>query len=217
MNTSRSPGVVPATRPHSRAATSQTGSASKFGVFARYSMRTGKLRPSETSVSQGARYSRRAPVSRVADITTIRRSGRVVAWICLARASEMSPYRWRSWNSSKMRTLTPLREGSNDIRRSRIPSVTKRILVFSPARDSSRIWYPTVSPSGDPTSSATRRASIRVASLRGCRTTASPRSPSRPWRRSICGICVDFPEPVGACTIRRPDPRIAATIRASSS
>ncbi len=91
MNTKKSPSVCPATRAHSRAATSHTGSLSKFTVFGRYSIATGKLRPSEVRISQGARYSASTCASSVADITTIFRSGRVVAWICIARASDMSP------------------------------------------------------------------------------------------------------------------------------
>ena len=55
MKMRTSPLVVPATRSHSRAATSQTGSASKSTGFARYSIRTGKPRPFDTSTSQGAR------------------------------------------------------------------------------------------------------------------------------------------------------------------
>ena len=78
MNTSMSPSVSPATRSHSRAATSHTGSWSKFGERCRYSIATGKLRPCETSTSHGARYCRSIPASSVADITMIFRSGRVV-------------------------------------------------------------------------------------------------------------------------------------------
>ena len=73
------------------AATSQTGCVSKLGVFARYSIRTGNVRPCETRTSQGSRYSRSAPASSVADMTTILRSGRAVRCICSARASVMSP------------------------------------------------------------------------------------------------------------------------------
>jgi len=91
MNTSISPSSSPATRSHSRAATSHTGSWSKFGERCKYSIATGKLRPCDTSTSHGARYCRSMPASSVADITMIFRSGRVVCWIWIARASEMSP------------------------------------------------------------------------------------------------------------------------------
>ena len=54
-NTKKSPSVCPATRAHSRAATSHTGSFSKLTALGRYSIATGKLRPCEVRISQGAR------------------------------------------------------------------------------------------------------------------------------------------------------------------
>ncbi len=55
MKTSMSPPVSAATRSHSRAATSHTGSESKFTGLARYSIWTGKVRPWDSRTSQGFR------------------------------------------------------------------------------------------------------------------------------------------------------------------
>ena len=49
---------------------------------------------------------------------------------------------------------------------------------------------------------ATQLASIRVGSRRGCNIMTCPFSSSPP-SSSICGTCVDFPEPVGAVSTRR--------------
>ena len=80
---------------------------------------------------------RRAPgnwsscaVSSVADMTISFRSGRAACWRSSARASVISPYKCRSWNSSKMIAATPVSFGSCRSCRSSTPSVTKRIFVF---------------------------------------------------------------------------------------
>ena len=52
---------------------------------------TGKVRPSEVRTAHGRRYFSRTPVSSVADITMMRRSGRLCSWMSSARASVMSP------------------------------------------------------------------------------------------------------------------------------
>ena len=59
-----------------------------------------------------------------------------------------------------------------------------------------------LAPSLTPSSCATRAASSRAASRRGWRTTTWP-LPSNPCFSSICGTCVDLPEPVGADKISR--------------
>ena len=43
---------------------------------------------------------------------------------------------------------------------------------------------------------------MRVAKRRGCNTITWP-APSRPPSSSICGTCVDLPEPVGAVSTNR--------------
>ena len=88
--------VASANSPAACAATSQTGSRSKFGERRRCEITTGKLRPSDCNTSQGSIYDRRISVSSVADITMIFRSGRLEAWICSALARLMSPNRCRS-------------------------------------------------------------------------------------------------------------------------
>ena len=90
MNTSASPSESSARAASSSAAASQTGVRSPRGR-SRYSTLTGNVRPAEVSVRHGARYFSNAAASSVADITINKRSGRVVSWICNARASVMSP------------------------------------------------------------------------------------------------------------------------------
>ena len=65
----------------------------------------------------------------VADIMTMRRSGRSTCCTSRARAKATSAFMLRSWNSSKMITLTPSSVGSVTRRRVRMPSVTTSMRV----------------------------------------------------------------------------------------
>jgi hypothetical protein len=119
--------------------------------------------------------------------------------------------RLRSWNSSNITAETPDRFLSVNSIRGRMPSVMNRTRVSGDTADSNRVWYPISSPGALPRSSATRAASMRAASRRGSRTSIWPSQVCE--SRSICGTCVDLPEPVGARTIRHFPSETAETIR----
>ncbi len=74
--------------------------------------------------------------SRVADITSRRRSSRSTAWLSRAKARPRSASRLRSWNSSKSTPATPSSPGSSRIMRVKTPSVTTSMRVRAETRDS---------------------------------------------------------------------------------
>ena len=78
-------------------------------------------------------------VSRVADMTMIRRSG-LRAPASRHRARARSPFRFRSWNSSKTTRPVPDSSGSPWILRVRIPSVRTSIRVDGETFLSIRTW-----------------------------------------------------------------------------
>src|SRR5580693_2512234 len=81
-----------------------------------------------------------------------------------------------------------------------MPSVISLISVSSADTSVNRTWYPTVSPSGLPSSSAIRSATVLAASRRGWVWPICPATP-RPSSRQILGIWVVLPEPVSPAMI----------------
>ena len=74
-----------------------------------------------------------------------------------------------------------------------------------------RTFQPTTSPSGLPTSSAIRSATLRAAMRRGWVCPIRPRIP-RPSSSAIFGSWVVFPEPVSPATTTTCESRSAAAI-----
>ena len=99
---------------------------------------TGNIFP-RLSTSGASRSRHKASVSMVADITSIRRSGRSTCCASRVSASATSVVRLRSWNSSKMTTETPSSPGSSTRRRTRTPSVSTSIRVPADTFCSNRI------------------------------------------------------------------------------
>ena len=97
--------------------------------------------------------------------------------------------------------------------------VQKVTLVRRETTTSPRVAYPTTSPTASPRSSATRRATVTAATLRGCATMiehAPPRPVSIQRSRTNCGAWVVLPEPVAPTSTvnAAPDSSTAATIEA---
>ena len=138
----------------------------------------------------------RAP-SRVADITSSRRSSRSSAWPSRAKARPRSASRLRSWNSSNSTAATPSRPGSSRIMRVKTPSVTTSIRVRAETRDCMRTRKPTVSPTASPR----RRGHARGGRPRG----QAPRlqhdqlaAAAQGSSSSARGVTVVLPAPGGA-------------------
>ena len=74
----------------------------------------------------------------VADITTMRRSGRTTSCASRVSASATSEAMLRSWNSSKTTAATPSSVGSSTSMRSSMPSVITSMRVASDTRLSKR-------------------------------------------------------------------------------
>ncbi|MNJ33036.1 hypothetical protein D3C77_277150 [compost metagenome] len=94
-----------------------------------YLVSTGYARPwlritaaPPNSVTSGSAFN-------VADMTSSRKSLRSSSWLCSANANPISPCKFRSWNSSKIMSPTPIKAGSCWSIRVRMPSVTTVILV----------------------------------------------------------------------------------------
>ncbi len=176
-------------------------------------MRTGKLRPGLLIRGASSQRPIRSP-SRVADITSRRRSGRRVACTSKASAAPRSPARCRSWNSSKITAPTPDSSGSPWINRVRMPSVTTSMRVAALTRDSKRMRYPTVCPTSSPSwrdmNSAAARAAIRRGSSIRMR-----RPSSQPASSRANGTWVVLPAPGGASSTSRGCPDKASRIRGS--
>ena len=121
--------------------------------------------------------------------------------------------------SSTNTCVTPSSFGSSASRRSSTPVVQKVTLVRRETTTSPRVAYPTTSPTASPRSSATRRATVTAATLRGCATMiehAPPRPVSIQRSRTNCGAWVVLPEPVAPTSTvnAAPDSSTAATIEA---
>ena len=142
---SRAPGKNTSTLPSSpvcprcRRPSPTRAPSSRSPRIVRYSISTGWLRPGERS-DGASRNADTGPGSSVADMTTIRRSGRDVVWSRRSSVSARSVSTCRSWNSSSTTADTPRSLGSSRRRRTNKPSVTKRIRVASLTRDSKRTW-----------------------------------------------------------------------------
>ena len=162
---------------------------------------TGNIRPA-LSMSGASSARQIASASIVADISTIRRSGRSSDCASRVSASATSLARLRSWNSSKMTTPTPSSAGSSTSIRVRMPSVSTSIRVRADTRLSKRIRYPTVCPTGSPSSAAIRSAICRAASRRGSSIRIFAPGAANP-SRIVSGSTVDLPAPGGAVTTRR--------------
>ncbi len=80
-----------------------------------------------------------------------------------------------------------------------MPSVINLIYVRGLVTSVKRILKPTSLPNGEPSSSATRAATLRAAIRRGCVWPMSPSNP-RPKSRQIFGNCVLLPLPVSPHT-----------------
>ena len=140
--------------------------------------------------------------SGVADIARIRRSGRIVDATSSASARPRSVVRLRSCTSSKMTMPTPGSSGSFWRRRVSTPSVTTSMRVLGPMWRSSRVWYPTSSPTAVRVVDAIRRAAARVARRRGSSMTIRC-PPSHGSPRSASGTTVVLPAPGGATSTAR--------------
>ena len=108
-----------------------TCTCSSAGEYGRCLMVSSNSLPSDLNIGQPSRYRATGAASSVADITTIRRSGRVRC-SRFNNASAKSLSKWRSWNSSSTTASTPLRLGSESSRRVKTPSVTNRSRVRGP-------------------------------------------------------------------------------------
>ena len=111
-----------------------------------------------------------------------------------------SMFRLRSCASSMISVSYRLSWRSRASSFSKMPSVISLISVSSADTSVNRTWYPTVSPSGLPSSSAIRSATVRAASRRGWVWPICPVTP-RPSSRQILGIWVVLPEPVSPAMI----------------
>ena len=134
-NTSTSPGCRASASSAARRAWACSDSSRRAG---KWLTATGWPRPSLDSRGASRNAARRCP-SRVADITTIRRSSRRPACTSRASARPRSAARWRSWNSSNSRAPMPSSSGSSWIIRVRMPSVTTSIRVRADTLFSKRI------------------------------------------------------------------------------
>ena len=164
---------------------------------------TGKARPCAVTTGAPPRSAATRSPSSVADITTMRKSGRSSSAVRSASASPVSATTLRSWNSSKITQHTPSSVGSLASIRVSTPSVTTSMRVAGPLSVSPRTRKPTSSPTWPPLSTAIRRAAARAASRRGSSITircwAAQRSSS-----SASGTVVVLPAPGGACNTTRP-------------
>ena len=173
---------------------------------------TGWRRPSLTITGAASSSPRRAATrsaSIVADMTSIRRSGRRVRRASYASARPRSVWMFRSWNSSNSTAATPGRSGSRCSRRVRTPSVTTSTRVAADRARSVLVTYPTVSPTGSPSNAAIRRAAALVANRRGSNTRIRP-SPRHGSSRSRNGTTVVLPAPGGATRTPAPLSRRAS-------
>ena len=208
-NTSKSPSSSSSARSTTDATAASTRSLRCLGSQRRS---IGWVRPSLMTTGAGpvsvARSRANMAVSAVADIATIRRSGRSVAPTSSVSARPRSVVRLRSWTSSNSTAATPGSSGSCCRRLVSTPSVSTSMRVFGPMARSSRVWYPTRSPGALPVSCAIRLAAARVANRRGSSTMIFP-SPRHVASSSASGTTVVLPAPGGALTTARPRPSSA--------
>ena len=161
----------------------------------------GKVRPSEVTMGasplSSASTCANNCVCAVADIAKIFTSVENVLIASRRNASPRSVGTLRSCTSSKITRAVPSSVGSFCKRRVRIPSVRTSMRVVAPIFRSSRVWYPTVSPTFSPSMNAMRCAAARAARRRGSSITIlRPATQFSCMRRS--GTSVVLPAPGGA-------------------
>ncbi len=151
------------------------------------------MRPSLSMMSASSRGASLAD-SAVADMARMRSSGRSVRCRSSVSARARSDSSERSWISSKMTMLTPVRPGSARRRLVSRPSVTTSMTVSGETALSRRVRKPTRVPAFSPSRTDMRMAAARAARRRGSRSRILP----APASQRASGTVVVLPAPGGA-------------------
>ena len=193
---------------------------SPVGRSARQRMSTGNVRPAlvdhRRRSPSAARAATRRGVSGVADIASIRRSGRIVRATSSASARPRSVGRLRSWTSSKITSADAgqrrvvLQAAGQDALGDHLDPRRRADRGARRGSGSRRCRRPC-----SPSRSAMRRAAARVARRRGSSITIR-RPSSHGSSSSASGTSVVLPAPGGATMTARPGPASASRTRRAS-